>query len=265
MVDRISNYFAWAVFYDLETVRVIRIGDCDRFRLQVVEEFLLGLKIVFHRSVIIQMVMRQVCKYRCIKIDRIDTSLFNSDGGSFQCTCLDAGIHHIMENTMQVINIRGCQKRRKFYASVFDRNRSDISRGDEMIQHITDHTGNRALAVGAGYTEHLQAVARISVKGIGYPVIDLIHIFYLDIGDIRIDVRKRLRMNDHLGTVLDCLRHKTMSVIHHSLFTEKNRIRPFFTAVRHQAFDFNITDSVKQFTQFQNRSPSLPRYRHGIR
>ena len=106
MVDAVGIYLAWAVFDNLHAIRIIRIGDCHCIGFQMIEEFLLGLEVVFHRAMVIEMIVGQVGKDADIEVNGVHSALLNADGRSFQGTGLDPGTDHVMENAMQIINIR---------------------------------------------------------------------------------------------------------------------------------------------------------------
>ena len=211
---------------------------------------------------IVQMIMCQICKDHRIKINRIDSSLFDTDRRSFQSTCFNTVFHHFSKDAMQIIDIRCCQKRRQFDVAVFNRNCSDIAGWHKRIEQITDDAGNGGFTIGACNTIHLQTMRRMTIECICHIVIGTQYILYSDVCHI-ISHRFQIRtVNDDFCAILDCLIDELMTIKHHSLDTEEDGIRSFLTGIRHQIGNFNIRCLIKQFTQLHYTHAPLRTFYH---
>jgi len=93
--QRVGVYFRTGILCHHESVLVIQVGQAESSFRQFVEELFLGLEIVLHRFMIIQMVAGQISENTAGKLQTADALLGNGMGTDFHEGILAAGVRHL--------------------------------------------------------------------------------------------------------------------------------------------------------------------------
>ena len=109
-MQTVGNAFAAAAFYLLIKSFSVAVVDIDDSSPAVFgEKLFLGCVVVFHCFVIIEMILREVRKYRDIEDNRSDSVLFKRKRRNLHYNGVAAAVHHLVEDAEKLENTRSCR------------------------------------------------------------------------------------------------------------------------------------------------------------
>ena len=127
------------------------------------EQQLFRLVVIFHGTMIVQVILRQVGKHGNIKVCITNALLHQSEGGNLHHHIVTAGICHLRIQLHQIIDKRCGVVCMYGLSADFILNGSDQSHSMAIFhENMLDQIGNRCFSVGAGDTDEMHLPFRVA-------------------------------------------------------------------------------------------------------
>ena len=138
--------------------------DHDPFQSRPAEQARLGMGIVFHVAVIIEMIARQIGQHCDIERRAVDAPLREAVRGHFHCA-RDGTLLPVMRKTLlQLDGIgSGIERRRERAGKAVADGADDGGFAAQLRQGLRNPVRDRGLAVGAGDADHVQRARRLAI------------------------------------------------------------------------------------------------------
>ena len=135
--QRVSIYMRTGVLCHHQSVLIVQISQTEGILRHVVEELLLGLQVVLHRFMIVQMVARQVSENTSGKTQATDSLLGDGMRTDLHKGILATGIRHLPQESVQRNGIgRRMIGRHRFVVNVVAYGRDETYLIAEVTEYI---------------------------------------------------------------------------------------------------------------------------------
>ncbi len=228
--------------------RIIHVQDTDTVCLDpVLEQPALGVEVILHGAVEIQVVIGEIREHRRIEVDAVHTPLRKPMARYLQGTVFHARRNHVIECALQKQGIGSGQVRHEVLIAIVDPDRPDIPCRLLEVHDCPDDVGDGTLAVGARDAEHPHFVAGFLVK----QTCTLIHC-RIDILDPYIDRSRPLFLqvpgiHDARGPFVQGIVDEVMTIVCQARQTEIHIAGLHLPGIETQARDIGRGRILEQF------------------
>ena len=213
-----------------------------------VEQLLLSVGIPFHRSMVIQMVSRQIREHRPLKCDTLNTMLVECVRAHFHADRIHAGMLHGNDDVAQGTGMGRCVLRGKDGSAVPDAGRSDEAyvmsgRREDLLQQRR----TRRLPVRTCHTEKPNASGRIVQDGMRQDGKGVSRVADADVGNRAKDHVQRFiwaLTNDDHGSGMQCRCDMLMGIHVRAVDGHKDESRLYEPRIIGYIDDVEVRDAV---------------------